>query len=112
MKRRSCRGAKGLRRKGAGGAADAGSGGSRSGGAKGGGRAQDGADVSGILYSCEDDQQRSARGSRGTYDLVKRSLAGMDERRDALRMLRIGKPLEETVRGVERRKGHLRPVND
>ena len=27
-------------------------------------------------------------------------------------MLGIGETLEETVRGVERRKGHLRPVND
>ncbi len=112
MKSSSRRSAKSLWRKGAGRAADAGRGGGRSGGAKGGGGAQDGADVSGILDSCKDHKQRSARGSRGANEVVKRSLAGMDERRNALGVLSIGKALEETVRGVERGKGHLRPVND
>src|SRR6266446_1163200 len=112
MKRSSRRGTKSFWRKGVGCAADAGSGGGRAGSAKGGGGAQDGADVSGILDSSKGDKQRSARRSRGANEVVKRSLAGMDECRDALRVLGVGETFEKTVRGVERGKGHLRPVND
>src|SRR2546426_597277 len=112
MKRSSSGGAKSFWRKGAGRAADAGSGGGRSGGAKCGGGAQYGADVSGVLDSCKDNEQRSACRSRGANEVVERSLAGMDECRNTLWVLGIGETLEKTVRGIERGKGYLRPVDD
>ena len=101
MKRSSRGGAQSFWRKGAGRSADAGSGGGGTGDAKGGGRAQDGADVSGILNAGENDKKWSSAGSRGVKDVVEGKCSGFDEGGDSLGMFGVGDALEEAVGCVE-----------
>ena len=88
-------------REGAGGTALAGGGRDGGGGAKRGGGAEDGADVTGVLNSGEDDEKRSSAGFCRRENFVEGKLSRFDERGDALRMFGVGNAFEETVGGGE-----------
>src|SRR6266853_521544 len=66
------------------GAADAGSDGSGASGAEGGSSAQDRSDVARILNSGQNDEKRSASGTRRAHEIIERSLTRMNQSGNAL----------------------------
>src|SRR5690242_8809720 len=111
VKGRAGGGAQRLRRIGTGGAADARGGSSGASCAKSGSRSQNRSHVAGILHASENHEQGSARGAGAVHQIVERSFARFYQSSDALRMLGVGKALEETVSGAQSGKGYLGAVD-
>jgi len=111
VERRASRGPQGFRRKGAGRAGLARGSGDRAGGTESCGGAKDGADVAGILYAGQNDQQWRACGRGRSKEVIERSNARMDQGGDSLRMLGIGESFEEPVGGAQGGKTHFGPAD-
>ena len=112
MKSRTGGSAKGFGRKRACGTGLAGSRGDGAGGAKGGSGAKDGADVSRVLNSRENDEKRSAGVGGSGEQVVKGSRAGLNEGGDALGMFGVGEAFEEAVGGVQNWESHFRATDE
>src|SRR6266852_3122491 len=94
------------------GSADAGSGSGRAGCTEGGSRAQDGADVAGVLNAGEDDEQGSASRKWSAYEIIERGLPRVNQRGDPLGMFGVGEAFEEAVGGAQDGKSHFGPVDE
>lgn len=101
MEGRTGGGAERLRRKRTGGATDARGGSGTAGRAKSSGGAKDGADVTGILNTSENHQERGAGRSGSAHEFVERRFVRFYERGDALWVLGVGKTFKEAVGGAQ-----------
>ena len=111
MQRRPCGSAQSLGRIRARGAANAGSGGGRPGCAERSSGAENRADIPGVLHSGKDDEKRgTGRGGRANQ-VIERSFAWLDQRRNTLGMFGICQTLEKSVSSAQRRKTYFRAVD-
>ena len=111
MQSGSCGGAQSFRRERVRGSADAGRGGGGAGGAEGSGGAENGAHVTGVLDTGENDQEGSTRCGGCTDKVIESCLARFNKCGDTLRVLGIGETFEEAVCSFQSGKREFRPVN-
>jgi len=81
-------------------------------GAECGRGAENRADVTGVLDSGENDDERrtcAAGSGKQIFDLC---LTGNHKRGDALRMLGVGNAFEQAISGLENGEGHFRACNE
>jgi len=112
MQRGASGGAEGFGRVRTGGTALSGSGSDGSGSTEGSGGAEDGADVAGILYAGENDEERSAGAGWSGEEIVEREFARLDESGDALGMFSVGDAFEEAIGGAEYGEADVRTADE
>src|SRR5579862_399737 len=100
-------GAEGFGREGAGGAALSRGGRDGCGGTESRGGTKDGADVAGILNTCENDDEWGGAGSGRLRNVVERKFARSNQSGDALRVFGVGDAFEKAVGGLQDWNGNF-----